>query len=186
MPTPTLGEGLGSQRNQHARSLLVALDGRRVGDMFVEDRLEAFLTSPARHRCLLLVDRDPVQLDLVAGQLTVQRAWERISMGRDLSSALMAVSSTARPRTAVQWVRRRLDPPGSTPRICCDIDILFEPSLELDPLMLLRQSTQINGIVAMWPGSYGDDVLVYATPQHAHYRTWRRPGVGVLVLSEAG
>ena len=68
------------------------------------------------------------------------------------------------------------------PVSCTDIDLLFEPTLELDPLGLLRDVSRVTRLVVAWPGSYADDVLAYAVPDHSHYRTWRKPGVRVVFL----
>jgi len=58
-----------------------------------------------------------------------------------------------------------------------DIDILFEPTLALDPLHLLRETSRLRPLIVLWPGAFVKGVLAYASadPAHAHYRTWGRP-----------
>jgi len=63
-----------------------------------------------------------------------------------------------------------------------EIDVLFEPTLKLDPLGLLRQFSRVTKLIVTWPGTYINDVLAYAVPEHSHYRTWRQPGIPVVVL----
>ncbi len=60
------------------------------------------------------------------------------------------------------------------PVICTDIDLLFDPTLALDPLRLLRDSSRSAVLIVLWPGAVADGVLDYAVPAHAHYRTWSR------------
>ena len=68
------------------------------------------------------------------------------------------------------------------PVLCTNIDLLFEPTLKLDPLRLMRDVSRVTRLVVAWPGSYVDNVLAYAVPDHSHYRTWRKPEVLIKVL----
>ena len=60
----------------------------------------------------------------------------------------------------------------NAPLICTDLDLLFEPALQLDPLPLLHQMGRRRPLVACWPGTCAGGLLAYAVPEHAHYRTW--------------
>lgn len=53
------------------------------------------------------------------------------------------------------------------------IDLLFEPTLHLDPLTLLQQISRSQPLVVCWPGQWTPSGLSYAVPKHAHYRVWR-------------
>jgi len=64
----------------------------------------------------------------------------------------------------------------------CVYHLLFDPALELDTLRLLCDVSRVARMVVTWPGSYRDDVLAYAVPDHSHYRTWRRPEVSIVAL----
>lgn len=68
------------------------------------------------------------------------------------------------------------------PILCTNVDLLFEPTLKLDPLRLMRDASRVTRLVVTWPGSYGDGVLAYAVPDHGHYRTWRKPEVFIKAL----
>lgn len=68
---------------------------------------------------------------------------------------------------------RTASPPG--PLLVTQIDLLFEPSLGLDPLALLRSASRQRTLMVAWPGSYESGVLAYAVPEHSHYRTWPKP-----------
>jgi hypothetical protein len=51
-------------------------------------------------------------------------------------------------------------------------------------LNLLRDASRATRIVVAWPGSYSDDTLAYALPEHGHYRTWRRPDAQIARLED--
>ena len=110
--------------------------------------------------------------------------WPHLSVGQELSTALLSEMPKHRPRTAARWVRARLGEMAPGPALCTEIALLFEPTLRLDPLRLMRDTSKRTRLIVIWPGSYVDGVLAYAVPEHSHYRTWRKPGpeVNAVVL----
>lgn len=132
--------------------------------------------------CLLLVHAEVRRLEDAAVELRSAVGWPRLSVGRELSDVLISETPQRRPRAARHWMRVRLGEMAPGPVLCTEIDLLFEPTLELDPLRLMRDVGRVTRLVVTWPGSAVDDVLAYAVPGHSHYRTWRRPEVSVVVL----
>ena len=74
----------------------------------------------------------------------------------------------------------RLGEEAPGPVLCTEIDLLFEPSLGLDPLALFRQVSRETALVVAWPGGWDGGGLTYATPEYGHYRAWERPNVSVV------
>jgi hypothetical protein len=52
------------------------------------------------------------------------------------------------------------------------IDILFEPSLESNPLALLQRASRSRVVAAVWYGALEDGVLTYAQPNHPAFRRY--------------
>jgi hypothetical protein len=146
----------------------------------MHDAVTDFLSTS--HTCLLLVHPEIRRLEDMADELLPVYGWPRLSVGRELSAVLLSEMPRRRSRTARQWMPIRLREMAPGPVLCSEIDLLFEPMLELDPLGLLRDIGRVTRLVVTWPGSYRDDVLAYAVPDHSHYRTWRKPGVSIVVL----
>lgn len=134
------------------------------------------------HTCLLLVHPDVHNLEQVANDLLQNYGWPRLSIGAGLVDALLTRMPVDRPRCANQWLHERVVALAPGPVLCSEIDLLFEPSLALDPLRLLREVSRIARLVVAWPGEYRDNVLTYAVPVHHHYRSWRRPDVLIVAL----
>lgn len=143
--------------------------------------IHAFLTTPAYHdACLVLVHPEIRKLEDAADELVSVYGWLRLPIGRELSAVLVAEAH--RTHAARQWLGTRLAQMAPGPVLCMEIDVLFEPTLKLDPLGLLRQFSRVTKLIVTWPGTYINDVLAYAVPEHSHYRTWRQPGIPVVVL----
>jgi hypothetical protein len=85
---------------------------------------------------------------------------------------------------ANRWTKTRLGDLSPGPVLCTDIDLLFEPRLSLNPLRLFKDAGRITRLIVAWPGIYRDDVLSYAVPDHAHYRTWRNPKIPIVANGE--
>jgi hypothetical protein len=152
----------------------------------MHDAITAFLTASTYYPCLLLVHLDVRRLEEAASDLALTYAWPRLSVGRELGAALSSEPPARRSGAARRWLETRLremvPASGAQAALCTEIDLLFEPTLQLDPLRLLRDASRATRIVVAWPGSYSGDTLAYAVPAHGHYRTWRRPGVAITCL----
>lgn len=134
------------------------------------------------YTCLLLVSPEMRRLEHAADELLSIYAWLRLSLGQELGSVLLPVIPRRRSREAHRWMRTRFGELSPGPVLCTEIDLLFEPTLELDPLSLLCDIGRVTRLVVTWPGSHHHDVLSYAVPDHSHYRTWRNPEVYVTLL----
>ncbi len=55
-----------------------------------------------------------------------------------------------------------------------NIEILFDVTLEQDPLRLLQGVSRNRTVVATWNGTLENGYLSYATPEHPEYRRYPR------------
>ena len=56
-------------------------------------------------------------------------------------------------------------------------ELLFEPALQLDPLVLLRDASRHRTLVAAWNGAAGDRHLTCAEPGHPEHRRYACDGL---------
>ena len=105
-----------------------------------------------------------------------------LNLNLELSRRLLDV--TARQR--LLEVPRMLDDliGRDRPLILLDnTEVLFDPTLKQDPLVLLQRASRNRTIVAAWSGTFGNDYLSYAEPDHPEYR--RYPQTEGLVVVRA-
>ena len=140
------------------------------------------LLSDACDPLILLVHPSVARLGRGAEELCKVQGWPIVSLGRIVAEDVSSVLSRERPRAAERAVHSILDQSAPGPIICVDIDLLFEPSLQLDPLLLFRQASRTKRLIVAWPGSFDGLVLSYAVPEHGHYRAWRNPEARILLL----
>ena len=136
------------------------------------------------HSCVIVVDTDVQALNKRLKEIPDE--WERVSIGKELSSFLLLADTTDRSRDIYIWLENYLREKASDPVVCLDIDLLFEPSLKLEPLNIFLKISRYTKLIVLWPGSYKDGVLSYARPGHQHYRFWRNPqDIEIIGVSDA-
>ena len=159
--------------------------GQRYRCLSVTDparALDRLTDSRFPSSCLLVVHPDPAHVNRVVGDLARVHGWPEIVVGRELSAALLPVPLKNRGREARAWMREGIGGAAPSPVVLTGIDVLFEPSLELEPVGLLRQMARLTPLAAAWPGTVDGHRLAYASPEHGHYRVWNHPSVDIVAL----
>lgn len=129
---------------------------------------------------------DPDIQALQSSEKTLPAEWERFSIGKNLSAHLIAQETSEYSLLIPRWLEDTLREKAPAPIICTDIDILFLPSLGLDPLTIFRQISRYTHLVILWPGTYKEGVLAYAKPEHQHYRFWKNlDGIEIIGANDA-
>jgi len=119
----------------------------------------------------LIVEREIVKLEEILAEVPAD--WQVISLGKELSEFLVNSGEVDHSRTARDWLVEKLRRKSPGPVVCKDVDLLFHPSLSLNPLVLFRQASRFTKLVVLWSGTFSDGVLSYAVPEHNHYRHWK-------------
>lgn len=103
---------------------------------------------------------------------------ERVNVGAELSSRLVAVPRRGRAIEAGATTRKLLDE-SKRAGLCVldDIEVLFDASLKLDPLVLLKRAARSICVVAVWPGELRGGRLRYAEQGHPEHRDYTLDGV---------
>jgi hypothetical protein len=58
-----------------------------------------------------------------------------------------------------------------------NIELLFDRTLKLDPLNLLKRLAHARRVVAVWPGEISNSRLVYAVIGHPEYQDYSLEGL---------
>ncbi len=140
----------------------------------IGSQIALLLAGQLVYPCVLLTHTDVGRLRAADDFLALRFGWPELSIGQQVSAALLGVAPRRWPRMVGQAMSHAISSLAPGPILCGDIDLLFEPALELDPLRVLREASRLAPLVVLWPGEYQARVLSYAVPEHTHYRTWRQ------------
>lgn len=93
-----------------------------------------------------------------------------LNLGLALSQRLLDISSHQRPAQAPILLADLLA--GEEPAMLYDIELLFDPTLQLEPLRALKATSRSRILLVLWPGAYEDHKLTYAEPGHPEYKRY--------------
>lgn len=122
---------------------------------------------------LLILVHPEIRIIEASAAYIKNKGYESINISKELSNALLSESLQNHSRFTIAWLLSRVSQDSKAPILCTVPDLLFEPSLLIDPFMLFRQAARIHRLIVTWPGDYQSNLLSYAIPEHAHYRTWK-------------
>lgn len=147
----------------------------------MNESIEHYLSSQQSFGLLLIVSDSTLVLEKMKDEVVSQYKLPRISLNKELAQVLIAEPRQVRGSTAIEWIKTKSNE-FIEPILFSGIDIVHEPSLEIDPLALFKQISRHKQIVVLWPGNFSNNNLTYATPEHAHFKRWGNPGVEVIQL----
>ena len=116
-------------------------------------------------------------------QLSAKLNIEPLNVGLELGRRLAATPKNKRGFSAGELLREIADQERTeAPLLLDNLELLFEPSLQINPLDLVRRLAHSKRVVAVWPGELRGDRLVYADMSHPEHRDYSRDGVVVLEI----
>ena len=116
-------------------------------------------------------------------QLSAKLNIEPLNVGMELGRRLAATPNSKRGFSAGELLREIADRERTEdPLVLDNLELLFEPSLQINPLDLVRRLAHSKRVVAIWPGELRGDRLVYADMNHPEHRDYSRDGVVVFEI----
>lgn len=142
-------------------------------------RLGAERVSQMYYRLLVVVSNDEVGGRRHMGEgLGIQR----IDVGEKLGEELMEVSAKRRLLKVAGLLEDLLDDVEDDGVLLDHVEILFDESLKVEPLTLLRNVSRQRLVVVMWRGEIEAGNLVYGSPGHHEYRSYPARDVALVQL----
>ena len=109
-----------------------------------------------------------------------------VNVGVELGRRLAAPAVMDRGFSTNELLRETTDKiPSNGPLLLDNIEILFEPSLKINPLNIIKLLAHSRLVVAAWPGEMRSDRLIYAGMGHPENRDYSRDGVFVFETAQS-
>lgn len=142
----------------------------------------------AVHRKLiLLVGRPGSGKTALLAELANQRGVKVLNVGAALGSRLAALPQRQRALQANIIMRELADRYVSGDLLLLDnIELLFDRTIRLDPLDLLKRHAHARRVVAVWPGNLRDGRLSYAEMGHPEYQDYGLDGLVPFEIETVG
>jgi hypothetical protein len=108
---------------------------------------------------------------------------EPLNVGLELGRRLAATPNNKRGFSAGELLREIAGQrDAEVPLLLDNLEVLFERSLQINPLELVKLMAHSQRVVAVWPGELRCDRLIYADMSHREHRDYSRDDVVVLEI----
>ena len=95
-----------------------------------------------------------------------------VNVNLELSRRMLELTERQRALQLPRLLREIVDDVASEVVLLDNLEILFDVSLQQDPLRLLQGLSRNKTVVAAWNGSIDKDHMTYAVPDHPEYRRY--------------
>ncbi|HMM23128.1 MAG TPA: BREX-3 system P-loop-containing protein BrxF [Selenomonadales bacterium] len=115
----------------------------------------------APDRLVLVVGKPGSGKSKMMRELATNRGWRYINCRELVTDELLELVPKARPQEAPQIMGGILTRLQAEVILLDNLQVLFTPMLNLDPLAILKQLGRKHTLIAAWPGAYEDGSLTY-------------------------
>lgn len=151
------------------------------------DRLEQLIEDVAalHSKLVLIIGAAGSGKSKLLAELARRRAVSVLEVGSALGRRLATQPVKQRALQAPGILRELVDEHGMGDLLLLDnIELLFDSTLQLDPLDLMRQLARARRVVAAWPGELRHGHLVYAEIGHPEHRDYGLDGIVPFEIQE--
>lgn len=144
------------------------------------DRLERLVEEIAalHSKLVLLIGAPGSGKTALLQVLGKSRGATPLNIGSALGSRLAAIPQKQRPLQTNTILRELADQHAVGDLLLLDnIELLFDRTLQLDPLDLLKRHAHARRVVAVWPGELRDGRLIYAEMGHPEHQDYGLEGL---------
>ena len=134
--------------------------------------------SGLNSKLILLIGPQRSGKSNLLGQLAERRQARVLNVGVELGRELLSVPGTRRHLQAADLLKVLADQSVSQGLLLLDnIELLFDRTLQLSPLDLLKRHARARRVVAVWPGELQEGRLSYATTGHPEHQDYGVDGL---------
>ena len=144
------------------------------------ERLEKLVDDIAslNSKLVLLIGPPRSGKTALLGQLSKRRNVPVLKVGAALGRQLLTVPSTRRHLQAADLMKDLTDETAQQGLLLVDnIELLFDRTLQLNPLDLLKRHAHARRVIAVWPGELRERRLSYATTGHPEHQDYGIDGL---------
>ena len=138
-------------------------------------------------KLILLISQPGSGKTALIAELANRRDMKVMNVGATLGSRLAAIPQRQRALKTSVILRELADEYANGDLLLLDnIELLFDQTLKLDPLDLLKRHAHSRRVVALWPGELVDGRLTYAQMGHPEYQDYGLDGLVSFEIEKKG
>lgn len=117
--------------------------------------------------------------------LAATRTCPFLNVNLSISQRMLELTKSQRARQVDRLFDDMIQQAASEGVVLDNLEILFDATLQVDPLRMLQLASRNRLIVASWNGTYENGTLSYAEPHHPEYRSYRDVAAVIVAAGSA-
>jgi hypothetical protein len=135
-----------------------------------------------RHRLILLVEEDQYKLKQMLVEVSSKHEFPILNMNLLLSEELLNVPKDRRARKVGEIAEKIILQQDHEVICLCNIELLFEHSLQLNPNKLFEELSKRKTLIVGWNGKLKNSVLSFAESGHQDFRSYQ--DIDAIIVSD--
>lgn len=136
----------------------------------------------AQDRLVLVVGKPGSGKSKMMRELATNRGWKYINCRELVTDEILELVPKARPQEAPHIMGNILTRLQAEVILLDNLQVLFTPMLNLDPLDLLKHLGRKHTLVAAWPGAYEEGSLTYLELGQTEPNRYTAEGLKVIEI----
>ncbi len=138
------------------------------------------------HRLVLLAGPQGTGKTAVLQAIAKENQYPLINVNLQLCKAMLELTRSQRTRQVEQLFKAVVAGASAEVLLLDNLEVLFDPGLEVEPLRLLLNASRNQTLVAAWNGTFRDGTLTYAEPGHPEFAQYKQVEALVVPLDHDG
>jgi Cdc6-like AAA superfamily ATPase len=138
-------------------------------------------TNNLYQKLILLVGKSGSGKTKVLQEISEDLAAPMINVNLEISYRLLDLPVDKRASTLSRLFSQVINDSESEIVLLDNIEILFDKSLQQNPLALLQTNSKNKAMIAAWNGKIESERLIYAMPDHHEYRSYPIEKTGITI-----
>lgn len=134
------------------------------------------------HRLVLLIGPSRTGKTGALRRLAEEGGYEYRNVNLELSQRMLELTKQQRARQVERLMHDLVDNAATEVVIFDNLEILFDTSLRLDPLRLMKAVSRNRTVIAAWNGQISGGFLTYAEPDHPEHQSYREEDLDVVAV----
>lgn len=138
------------------------------------------------HRLVLFTGPQGVGKTALLQAISKEQAYPLINVNLQLCKAMLELTRSQRTRQVERLFKIVVGAASTEVVLLDNLEVLFDPGLEVEPLRLLLNASRNQTLIAAWNGTFRDGTLTYAEPGHPEFAQYKQVEALVVTLDHHG